>query len=102
ELANHIRNLREPEESVAFLKDFKNRLEDDLTEIITTQSYQDLTGQTIKKVIKLVGEIEAELVRLITSFGVKIDTKAKVEEDGLSHEKVSQADVDDLLKEFGF
>ncbi|HIJ60708.1 MAG TPA: hypothetical protein HPP56_08885, partial [Nitrospirae bacterium] len=41
ELANHIRNLREPEESVAFLKDFKNRLEDDLTEIITTQSYQD-------------------------------------------------------------
>lgn len=101
DLANHIRNIKEPEESVAFLKDFKNQLEDDLTEIITTQSYQDLTGQTIKKVIKLVGEIEAELIRLIKSFGVKIDT-AKVTEEEMTPEKVSQAGVDDLLKEFGF
>ncbi|MFZ6008020.1 MAG: protein phosphatase CheZ, partial [Nitrospirota bacterium] len=51
DLATHIRNLKEPDESVAYLKDFKNKLEDDLTEILTAQSFQDITGQTIKKVI---------------------------------------------------
>lgn len=101
ELADHIRNLKEPEESVAYLRQFKNSLEDDLTEIITTQSFQDLTGQTIKKVIKLVSEIEEELVRLIATFGVKIEPSKKTEAE-IESEKVSQAGVDDLLKEFGF
>ena len=99
DLATHIRNLKEPEESVSYLKDFKNKLEDDLTEILTAQSFQDITGQTIKKVIKLVGDIEEELVKLIATFGVKIEHGAKAE---VTPEKVSQADVDDLLKEFGF
>lgn len=100
DLASHIRNLREPEESVSYLKDFKNRLEDDLTEILTAQSFQDITGQTIKKVIKLVGDIEEELVKLIATFGVKIEERKKAEV--IAPEKVSQEDVDDLLKEFGF
>lgn len=100
DLATHIRNLKEPEESVSYLKDFKNKLEDDLTEILTAQSFQDITGQTIKKVIKLVGDIEEELVTLIATFGVKIEEGKKVET--MIPEKVSQEDVDDLLKEFGF
>jgi chemotaxis protein CheZ len=100
ELASHIRNIKEPEGSAAYLKTFKNSLEDDLTEILTTQSFQDLTGQTIKKVIKLVGEIEEELVKLIAGFGVKIE--AGVNAEIIAPEKVSQSGVDDLLKEFGF
>jgi chemotaxis protein CheZ len=100
ELSGHIRKLKEPEETVSYLKSFKNGLEDDLTEILTTQSFQDLTGQSIKKVITLVGDIEEELVRLIASFGVKIETGARPEE--VVAEKVSQSGVDDLLKEFGF
>lgn len=100
DLASHIRNLKEPEESVSYLKDFKNKLEDDLTEILTAQSFQDITGQTIKKVIKLVEEIEEELVKLIATFGVKIEEGKKVET--IVPEKVSQEGVDDLLKEFGF
>jgi chemotaxis protein CheZ len=99
DLASHIRNLKEPEESVAYLKDFKNKLEDDLTEILTAQSFQDITGQTIKKVIKLVGDIEEELVKLIATFGVKVEHGVKAE---VTPEKVSQEGVDDLLKEFGF
>ncbi|MEW6417071.1 MAG: protein phosphatase CheZ [Nitrospirota bacterium] len=99
EISSHIRNIKEPADSVNYLKNFKNSLEDDLTEILTTQSFQDITGQTIKRVIKLVGDIEEELVRLVTTFGVKIEHgKTEV----LIHEKVSQADVDDLLKDFGF
>lgn len=100
ELSSHLRKLKEPEETVSYLKSFKNSLEDDLTEVLTTQSFQDLTGQTIKKVIKLVGELEEELVRLIASFGMKIETKSLQQE--ATQEKVSQSDVDDLLKDFGF
>ncbi|MBF0328281.1 MAG: protein phosphatase CheZ [Nitrospirae bacterium] len=100
ELSTHIRNLTGPEESIAYIKDFKNRLEDDFTEILTTQSFQDLTGQTIKKVITLVSEIENELVSLITSFGVKVEAGGKAEAEAA--ERVSQAGVDDLLKDFGF
>lgn len=100
ELSSHLRKLKEPEETVSYLKSFKNSLEDDLTEVLTTQSFQDLTGQTIKKVIKLVGELEEELVRLIASFGMKIETKSVQQE--ATQEKVSQSDVDDLLKDFGF
>ncbi len=100
ELALHIRNLKEPEESVKYLKTFKAGLEDDLTEILTTQSFQDLTGQSIRKVIKLVGDIEDELVKLITTFGVKPELRAS--EDISAPEKVSQEDVNELLKDFGF
>ncbi|MCE5311908.1 MAG: protein phosphatase CheZ [Nitrospiraceae bacterium] len=101
ELAGHIRNLQGPDESVAYLKDFKNKFEDNLTEILTTQSFQDITGQTIKKVIKLVGDIEEELVKMITTFGFKMDSAVKGAVAGEA-EKVSQEDVDDLLKELGF
>jgi chemotaxis signal transduction protein/chemotaxis regulatin CheY-phosphate phosphatase CheZ len=100
DVSSHIRNLDGPEESVTYLKNFKNSLENDLTEILTAQSFQDITGQTIKKVIELVGELENELVKMITTFGVKIDEGKKLEI--IKSEKVSQEDVDDLLKEFGF
>ncbi|MEJ5226379.1 protein phosphatase CheZ [Thermodesulfovibrio sp.] len=99
DLANHIREIQGPEASVNFIKDFKNSLEDDLTEILTTQSFQDLTGQVLKKVINLVGDLEVELLKLITTFGLKIEEKKTVPKEV---EKVSQEDVDDLLKEFGF
>lgn len=97
--ANHLRQIQGPAESIEVLKNFKNSLEDDLTEIITTQSFQDLTGQVLKKVISLVGDLEVELIRLIKTFGLKIEEKEVVQKET---EKVSQEDVDDLLKEFGF
>jgi chemotaxis signal transduction protein/chemotaxis regulatin CheY-phosphate phosphatase CheZ len=100
ELAGHMRNLKEPADSVHYIKTFKNNLEDDLTEILTTQSFQDLTGQTLKKVIKLIGDLEKELVKLIADFGLKIDLGAATEAE--VPEKILQADVEGLLKEFGF
>lgn len=99
ELATHIRNIKEPEGSRLYLQGFRHNLEDDLTEILTTQSFQDLTGQTIKKVIALVGNLEEELMRLITTFGVQVTPTQICENEP---EKVSQAGVDDLLKKLGF
>lgn len=98
DLSSHIRKIQGPQESIDFIKKFKNDLEDDLIKIITAQAFQDLTGQTIKKVISLVSEIEEELVKVIKTFGIKVDT-AKEE---VAMDKVSQSEVDDLLKELGF
>lgn len=100
ELSAHLRKVEGPPETVAFLKEFKNGLEDDLTEILTTQSFQDLTGQTIKKVITLVHDLEEELVRLISIYGLKVEAGAR--EPAAVAEKVSQTDVDNLLKDLGF
>lgn len=100
DLASSIRRLTGPEDAVAYLREYKNRLEDDLTEIITTQAFQDITGQAIRKVIELVGDVEGELVRLVTTFGVKIEqAPVAVAPAG---ERVSQCGVDELLKDFGF
>ncbi|GAB4387941.1 MAG: protein phosphatase CheZ [Thermodesulfovibrionales bacterium] len=100
ELAAHIDKLKGPKASVNYLKSFSQELSGDLTEILVAQEYQDITGQTIKKVIDLVGSIEAELVKLIATFGVKLDTK-KVGEREIER-KVTQNEVDDLLRDFGF
>ncbi len=100
EFSDKVRVLQGPDDSIAYLKSFRNRLEDDLTDLITTQSFQDITGQTIKKVIKLVGELEEELIRLISTFGVKIESGGL--DERRVQEIVSQSGVDDLLKEFGF
>ena len=99
ELSAHIREIKEPEETVSYLKNFRNRLEDDLTEVLTTQSFQDLTGQALKKVISLVGDVETELMALITSFGVKIEQSSCLLP---AAETVNQEAVDDMLTELGF
>jgi chemotaxis protein CheZ len=100
-LGDHIKKIEQPAESVRYLSSFKNELEDDLVTILTTQQFQDLTGQTIKKVITLVGEIEGELVKLVTTFGdVKPESGTATPTE--TSETVSQSDVDDLLKELGF
>lgn len=99
DLDTHIKRISGPEVSVEYLKNFKNNLEDDLIEVLTTQSFQDITGQLIKKVIKLIGDIEEELVRLIKNFGERVEVGYKAE---ATSQKITQADVDELLREFGF
>lgn len=115
DFSRHIEKIKGYDEEVDYLRTFKESLDTDLTEIITAQQFQDITGQTIRKVITLVHNVEVELVRLISNFGmplasdspfeVKTDTKGD-EETGndISNvsEKVSQSDVEALLSEFGF
>ena len=100
-LSAHIGKLQKPAESVQYLKHFQAELDADMNAVLMTQSFQDLTGQTIKKVIALVSNLERELVELIATFGVKLESASETPETVVS-EKVSQSDVDDLLKEFGF
>jgi len=84
------------------------QLEASSMETLVAQSYQDLTGQSIKKVIKLVAELEKNLVSLVTIFGAR-DNAAAIEVPAdhnvarpTAEGKVTQDDVDSLLSSFGF
>ncbi|MHC1724595.1 MAG: protein phosphatase CheZ [Syntrophobacteraceae bacterium] len=80
----------------------------DLDAILTAQDYQDLSGQIILKITKLLKDLELRLVNMIRTFGVKVEAgKSKDELYGPAHEGRedsvhSQDEVDSLLAEFGF
>ena len=82
-----------------------------LIEIITCLSFQDLTGQKIKKIMEMMKEVESRIVELIVTFGLKAsnDGKGLNEKEGIMKElKMPATDdlkqdlVDDMLKRFGF
>lgn len=99
-------------------KDSASDLSRQLNNIMMAQDYQDLTGQMLQKVIKLVTEVEDKLVDFLVAFAKNPDTKSKSEAEKLqgitptgpaldkdkSSEKVasSQDEVDDLLASLGF
>ena len=110
-----------------FLKDSEhesNQIKAQLSDILLAQDFQDLTGQVIHKVAKLVKDVEARLVQLVIMAG-QVDkitgithtdldsTHAPNEHDSIAAEgpqidksKVdvvaNQDDVDDLLSSLGF
>lgn len=104
-------------ETLDQLIDSNNALNLDLMQIMTTLSFQDLTGQRIKKIIEALKKVEKITFDLFMSTGLKIKAKEKNPDKDLSQlEKETemavselkgpqsnsqQADVDDLLAQLG-
>ncbi|MDR1488007.1 MAG: protein phosphatase CheZ [Deltaproteobacteria bacterium] len=72
-----------------------------LTHIMEALSFQDLSGQRIKKIVGLISEIQVQLLSLLVS----VDTKIKVHHSTVDAarpkeetEKVAQAEVDKMLE----
>lgn len=65
-------------------------------ELVMTQSYQDITGQSLKKVIKLLSTLEMQLITLMQLFGGEEVQKTEKASD------LAQDDVDSILNSFGF
>ncbi len=115
DFVKHIENIKGHDEEVNYLKAFCESLNNDMTEILTAQQFQDITGQTIRKVITLVTSVESELARLISDFGTSLETGpenmitdagkheiAKAETSDTKENKITQSDVGALLKKYGF
>ncbi len=111
ELLKNIESIKGHEENVNYLRSFRDSMDDGMTVILTSQQFQDITSQTIVKVIELVNNVETELLRLITQFGMPIKTGPGKFRDEFGPdqditpkrvEKVTQSDVESLLNEFGF
>lgn len=92
-----------------------SKLRESLNNVLMAQDFQDLTSQIIKKVIKLVEEVESNLVEIIRLTGAPGGKKPK---EAKQVEKLAgpvvpgvndggttvsgQDDVDDLLSSLGF
>lgn len=98
----------EDAQALDYLKTMNQELPKDLMDILIAQDFQDLTGQIIKRVIHLIADIEKQLVKILTIFGVKMESAPKSEgAQGPAIKKdetvvTDQSEVDDLLKGFGF
>ena len=104
------------QETMSLLDNLQTKFREDqqdLLTIMTAQDFQDLTGQIIIKIMRLLQELEMSLINLITSFGIPVSGKKDKEKVttkeflyGPAHDKKdalkSQEDVDALLAEFGF
>ena len=102
---------------IARLKAANGALGEDLMRIMTTLSFQDLTGQRIKRIIEAIKKVEQIVLDLYLSTGLQIKARAEApdrtiaELEAEAKEKVSalkgpqtkvkQGDVDDLLAQLG-
>ena len=104
-------------EEVARLFELNDLVDEDLTDILTTLSFQDLTGQRIKKIVATLKTIEGKAFELVMSTGLAM--KAHAKEPGKDMETIqteakrkaselkgptldaNQKNVDDLLAEPG-
>ena len=102
---------------VTRLKSANAALGEDLMRIMTTLSFQDLTGQRIKRIITAIKKVEQIVLDLYLSTGLQIraqaqapdrniedlkaEAKQKVSELKGPQSDVKQGDVDDLLSQLG-
>ena len=87
------------------------RIDAHLTDIMLAQDFHDLTGQVVAKVVRLAGELEGNLLKLLMQV-IPQDQVHKVEEsflngpvvnpEGRSDVVSNQEQVDDLLASLGF
>ncbi len=71
----------------------------DVSKITEALSFQDISGQQILKIIKLLSDFQVQLLGIVVSFGSQLKHKEKAKD--LSHEEgkeLAQNDVDQFMK----
>ncbi len=117
ELLAGLRKTRKSNPSIHRLIEINDELGENLTHIMTALSFQDLTGQRIKRIINALKTIETTVFELYVSTGltmkarenapdkdfeeIKRESKAKASQLKGPQRESSQADVDDLLAQLG-
>ena len=88
------------------------KIDHHLTDIMMAQDFHDLTGQVVAKVVKLAGDLEDSLVKLLLQAAPEHSITHRVDPDMLHGPVVdpstrtdvvaNQGEVDDLLASLGF
>lgn len=98
---------------VADVEAATSRIDVHLTDIMMAQDFHDLTGQVVAKVVKLAGDLEDSLVKLLLQVAPADMVPAKMAESkelngpvvdptGRTDVVADQSEVDDLLASLGF
>ncbi len=75
---------------------------EDITKITETLSFQDLSGQQIMKIIKLLSDFQFQLLALVVSFGSQLRSKERNADITPEESKrLAQEDVDRYLRSMG-
>ena len=69
-LLEGLRSGRAPETAISRLEEINRQLGDDLTSLTLQLSFQDLTGQRIKRVVSALNRIEDRVVNLYVTSGL--------------------------------
>jgi chemotaxis protein CheZ len=77
---------------------FANECREGLADFVVAQSWQDLSGQRIKKVVNFIGSVENSLLELVSLTGALATGEAAAAPVKVT----SQDEADRLLSEFGF
>jgi chemotaxis protein CheZ len=91
EMKHLLLKLKQGKEKIAFVQGMDSFLERHMALIsdsFVQMSFQDLTGQKIKKITRLVAIMEERLKKMIISFGVKLNEKEQ--NPHLSEEELNQ------------
>jgi chemotaxis protein CheZ len=97
---------------LAAIEAARERTDTHLTDIMLAQDFHDLTGQVVAKVVKLAGDIEDQLLKLLIQPAPPGQARAAadpavldgpvVDPAGRSDVVANQEQVDDLLASLGF
>lgn len=85
-----------------------DRQHETLSEIMLSQDFQDLSGQVIQKVVKIITETEDQLLGLLLKHAplhasdLKHDPSKQLQGPQVQGKALDQGDVDDLLASLGF
>lgn len=71
--------------------------------IVTALSFQDLSGQTIYKTVKMLTDFQVQILALVVGFGSKLKSKVEAPQkvDSVQTEKMAQQEVDKALASVG-
>jgi len=92
------------------IKDRRGQVRDSYMALISNMSFQDLTGQTLNKVIRFIEDLESKLVNLIAQQGPGGQPAAQAAsavpmegpDPSRGHMPMSQTEVDKTLANLGF
>ncbi len=89
-------------EKLQELDENMNRVISSVNAIIEALSFQDLSGQAIYRIVRLLTDFQVQLLAMLVSFGSKIKTKETREEITPDEsEKLAQQEVDKALESLG-
>ena len=117
--AGEFRDLYQKiDEFLAYSEEKSNQLHTNLTDIVVTQGYQDLSGQVLQKIVAMLNATESDLIKLLemsakmqdvdttdaefTLLGKDKDLLAEGPLPDSASTLKSQDEVDDLLSDLGF